>query len=144
MNIHIAYYSATGNTRKVANRMAKAVSCMAESITSWKDSSTIDLLFLGAAVYANHGHGLHASMKAFISGLDSKKVKAVALFGTGFIHSDAIERMRDLAHSRGINVLGESFFCLGRFAFFNLGHPNAKDLRDAEDYAKRIVTRMST
>lgn len=143
MNIQVAYFSTTGNTRKVADSIAEALSIKALPISEWNESTVVDILFLGGAIYANHQHGLHSSMKTFIAGLDPKKIRAIAVFGTGFIHSDAVDRLRDLALARGINVVGESFFCLGRFTFFNLAHPNKQDLTDAADFAKRIVMRLS-
>jgi flavodoxin len=147
MNVRVAYYSATGNTRKVADAIAKAAGCAAASIAgkddqAGDDATPVDLLFLGAAVYATHDHGLHEAVKAFIAGLDPAKVKRVALFSTGFTHSEAAAMLRRLLASRGIPVEADAFFCLGRFALFNLGHPNAADLEAAAAFAEKIVARI--
>lgn len=140
MNAQVVFYSATGNTRKVAESIAAAIGCTATSIA--KDSMAegpVDLLFLGAAVYATHDHGLHASVKAFIDGLDPARIKQAAIFSTGFIQSEALAMMRSRLEARGIKVAAESYFCLGRFALFNLGHPNAKELGAAAAFAKKIT-----
>ncbi len=140
MNVRVIYHSVTGNTRKVADIIAGAVGCQATSIDKYTgDAGPVDLLFLGAAVYATHDHGLHASVKTFIDGLDPAKVRNVALFSTGFIQSEAIAMMKRRLEARGIAVAGQSCFCLGRFALFNLGHPNAADLAKARDFGGRMA-----
>ncbi len=139
MNVRVAYFSTTGNTRKIAGAIARGAGCVETELGGWKPGGRVDLLFLGGAVYANHEHGLHAALKDFIARLDPENVKEVAVFGTGFIHSDAVSRLRTLVEARGIPVRADSFFCLGRFALFNLGHPNAKDREAAEDFARRAV-----
>ncbi len=139
MNVRVAFYSATGNTRKVAENIAGALGCKATGIDAYTDDGTVDLLFLGAAVYATQGHGVHEVVRKFIAGLDTAKVKKVALFSTGFIQSEAIPIMRKLLRARGIAVLPESYFCLGRFALFNLGHPNALELEGAAEFARKLT-----
>jgi len=141
MNARVVYYSATGNTRKVANAIAEAIGCEAATIDGYADTP-VDLLFIGAAVYATHDHGLHAAVKAFIAGLDPSKVGEAALFSTGFVQSEAIAMMRALLERRGIPVAEKSFFCLGRFALFNMGRPNAKDLAASAEFAHELVARQ--
>jgi hypothetical protein len=119
--------------------MAGAIGNKATGIDAYVDDGMVDLLFLGAAVYATHQHGIHKSVKEFIAGLDPAKVKKVALFSTGFIQSEAIPGMRRLLEARGIAVLRESYFCLGRFALFNLGHPNALELEGAAAFARKLA-----
>jgi len=141
MNTWVTYYSATGNTRKVAEAIAKAIGGQAQALDAYESGKEpVDVLFLGGAVYANHGHGLHTALKAFIAGLDPKQVRAVALFATGFIQSEAITMMRRSLEARGIKVMPEHFFCLGRFALFNMGHPGAKDLAAAAEFAKKMAS----
>jgi flavodoxin len=140
MNTQVAYYSVTGNTRKVAESIAMSAGCQATAIGQGKiDGEKIDLLFLGAAVYATHQHGIHEAVKKFIADLDPARIKKVALFSTGFIQSEAIPMMRRLLATRGIKVAAESYFCLGRFALFNMGHPNVKELEAAGTFAKKTM-----
>ncbi len=139
MNTQVVYYSVTGNTRKVADSIAKAIACQATAIDTRHDDGKVDLLFLGAAVYATHQHGVHEAVRKFIADLDPARIKKVALFSTGFIQSEAIAMMRSLLAARGIKVAAESFFCLGRFALFNMGHPNAKELEAAGAFAKKTM-----
>lgn len=139
MKARVAYYSATGNTRKVAESMAQALGVPAENIENGAEVGEADVLFIGAAVYATHDHGLHPRVKQFIAGLDAKQVRLAAVFATGFIQSDAVGLLRSMLARHGIRVADESYFCKGRFALFNLGHPGAADLEAAADFARKIA-----
>lgn len=140
MNVRVAYFSSTGNTRRVAEAIAAELEVEALPISAVGNSQEpTELLLLGGAVYANHGHGLHASLKAFIDGLDASKVQRAAIFATGFIQSEAISMMRWRLAKMNIPVADESFFCLGRFALFNIGHPSREDLERAKKFARNIV-----
>lgn len=139
MKARVVYYSVTGNTRKVAESIAQAVGVTAESIGNGDEPGEADVLFIGAAVYATHDHGLHPQVKAFIAGLDAKKVGLAAVFSTGFIQSDAVGLLRTLLSRRGIRVADDSYFCKGRFALFNLSHPGEDDLQAAAAFARRLI-----
>ncbi|HUW71066.1 MAG TPA: flavodoxin family protein [bacterium] len=139
MKARVVYYSVTGNTRKVAESIAQAVGVTAESIGTGTAPGEAEVLFIGAAVYATHDHGLHPVVKKFIAGLNGGKVKQVAVFATGFIQSDAVGMLKSTLQRQGIKVADESYFCKGRFALFNLGHPGEKDLEAAADFARKIT-----
>lgn len=139
MKVRVAYYSATGNTRKVAESMAGALGVTAESIGNGAEPGEADVLLIGGAVYATHDHGLHPRVKEFIAGLDAKKIRLAAVFATGFIQSDAVGILKNMLARHGIGVADESYFCKGRFAFFNLGHPGAADLEAAAIFARKIA-----
>ena len=139
MKARVVYYSVTGNTRKVAESMAEALGVTAESIGNGAEPGDADVLFIGAAVYATHDHGLHPRVKEFIAGLDAKQVGLAAVFATGFIQSDAVGLIRNLLTRQGIKVANDSYFCKGRFALFNMGHPNAKELEAAREFAKQVT-----
>jgi len=139
MKARVVYYSATGNTRKVAESMAEALGVTAESIGNGSEPGEADVLIIGAAVYATHDHGLHPRVKEFIAGLDAKKIGLAAVFATGFIQSDAVGMLKSALRRQGIKVADESYFCKGRFALFNLGHPGATDLEAAAIFARKIA-----
>jgi hypothetical protein len=77
--------------------------------------------------------------KEFIAWLDAGKVKQAAVFATGFIQSDAVGMLKNALRRQGIKIADESYFCRGRFALFNLGHPGEKDLEAATDFARKIA-----
>lgn len=139
MKAAVVYHSETGNTAKVAAAMAGALGVEALPLDRASGLGHVDALFLGAAVYATQGHGVHPAVKAYIAGLEPGEVGRVVLFSTGFSQggrSLAVGTMRGLLAARGVGVEADSFFCKGRFALFQLGHPNADELKAAADFAR--------
>lgn len=141
MDVKVFYASKTGNTGKVAAAMAGAIGTRAEKISAAAAGLEADLLFLGAAVYATFDHGPLPEVLGFIGGLDPRSVKEAVVFSTGFAEGGACVKLRALLERRGIKTRAETFFCPGRFLFFKFGHPNAKDLDDAREFAKAAVAR---
>ncbi|MHB8107127.1 MAG: flavodoxin family protein [Candidatus Cryosericum sp.] len=140
MSARVFYHSMTGNTRKVADAIASAVGCVAESVVDGTVVEPVDLLFLGAAV---HGGDIDASVKDFIEGLDPAIVKQVTVFSTGFEQDKgkATGIMKDLLALKGIAVTDKCYFCRGRFLLFNRRHPNDQDLAGAEEFARSVLTK---
>lgn len=135
MNIEVRFYSRGGNTKKVAEAVAKAAN------TSAKDCSApitepVDLLFLGGSVY---GFGLDENTKNYIQSLNPAYVKNVALFGTSAIVKTGNPGMAKLLSEKGIPVLENSFYCRGEFTFMHKGRPNDTDLKKAADFAAAAV-----
>lgn len=63
MNARVIYQSTTGNTRQVAESMAAAAGCTAESVADAVISTPVDMLFLGASI---HGGDIDPIVKTFI------------------------------------------------------------------------------
>lgn len=137
MNAKVYYHSLTGNTKKLAAAIAGAVGAEARDLAAGPVEA--DLLFIGAAAYATSDHDVAPEVKAFIAGLDPKKVRRAAVFSTGFERSDTVGKLRKLLAGRGIAVADRSFFCKGKFAIFQMGRPNAEDLRLAANWASGIL-----
>jgi flavodoxin len=135
MNLAVRYHSRGGNTKKVADAIADAVSVNAEDC-SVPITEPVDLLFLGGSVY---GFGLDDATKDFISGLDASQVKSVALFGTSAIVKNGNREMAKLLEAKGISVLNRDFYCRGEFTVMHRGRPNADDLKQAAEFAKATV-----
>jgi flavodoxin len=135
VKVLVVFHSKTGNTKKIAEAIARGAGCRAESANRIEGPVEADLLFLGGAVYATHDHDLAPALKAFISTLAPARIKRVVLFRTGFADT-AIPIMRRLLAARGIQAEAEHFGCLGHFLVFNLGHPNQADLAAAEEFGK--------
>jgi flavodoxin len=138
MSAKVVYQSTTGNTKKVADAIARTAGCVAEPVATATMTEPVDMLFLGAAV---HGGAVDPSMKAFIAGLDPALIKRAALFSTGFEESKgkAAGIMKDLLTQRGISVTDTCYFCKGRFVLLNRSHPDATDLKAAEEFARSVL-----
>jgi len=139
MRVRVVYQSTTGNTKKVAEAIARAASCAAEPASTATVSESVDILFLGASIHASD---IDPSVKKFVERLDPTLVKKVAVFSTGFEEAagKAADIMKDLLIRRGVQVVGECYFCSGKFLLFNRRHPDARDLTGAEEFVRSVLT----
>ena len=138
MRVRVVYQSRTGNTKRVAEAIARASGCVAEPMSAATVSEPADMLFLGAAI---HAKDIDPSVKKFIEGLDPALVKHVTVFGTGFEGNKemAVGIMKDLLARRRVHVADKCYFCRGKFLFFNFRHPNAQDLTGAEEFTRSAL-----
>ncbi|MCD8015380.1 MAG: flavodoxin [Lachnospiraceae bacterium] len=139
MTIHVRYYSRGGNTKKLAECIAKAagVQAQAKAIDSGSaETEQADILFLGASVYWG---GIDNNVKAYIDQLDPQKVKKVAVFSTSALAQRAMPDIRKRLEKKGIPVADENFYCRGEFAALHKGHPDKEDLKAAEKFAREVL-----
>jgi flavodoxin len=133
----VIYASKGGNTKKVADAIASTLGVSARSV---KEVGTIDkpvdILFVGASIYAN---GIDGKLEKFLTGLTSDKVKRVAVFGTAYTDKSAREQIAALLKPAGIETADEFFQCKGSFLVMNRGLPNAEDLKNAAEFARRTA-----
>jgi len=135
MRVRVVYQSTTGNTKKVAEAIARAAGCVAEPVNAATVNESVDMLFLGASI---HAKDIDPSVKKFIEGLDPALVKQVTMFSTGF-EQKAVGIMKDLLARRGVHVTDKCYFCGGKFLLFNRRHPDARDLTGAEEFARSVL-----
>jgi flavodoxin len=99
MKFAVRYQSRSGNTKAVAEELAKAVGVTAESIDV-PVGEAVDVLFIGGAVYA---FSLDEALKTFIKSLAPSMVKSAEVFATGgFINVTG--KIASLVKSVGIPV----------------------------------------
>jgi flavodoxin len=135
MKAAVRYYSKSGNTKKLADAIAKAVGTEAKTIEE-PISEAVDVLFLGGAVYAGNPDNL---VKSFVENLTPETVKAVAVFGTAAGGKSIQPKIAELISAKGIEVVGKGFVCKGKFLLANKGRPNEQDCADAVSYAKQLL-----
>ena len=131
----VAYYSMTGNTKKVAEAIAKELGVKAESVKAKKELAKDSFVFLGSGCYASRPGG---KLRKFIARNDFKG-RQVALFGTsGGGKGDEVRAMEELLKPTGALIRG-SFYCKGRaFFFLNWGHPSKEELANAREFANEM------
>ena len=144
MNIKVVFHSKTGNTKKVAEAMASAAGTSAIDIYHADSilSEQVDLLFVGDGMYYA---GIDKSTKEFISKLDSKKIKCAAVFSTsGNAWSFGPTGISKRLERQGVQVFHESFRCHGNaFGIAYPSRPNEEDLKNAAQFAKRVIAANS-
>jgi flavodoxin len=106
MKIAIRYQSRGGNTRAVAEVIAKILEIKSEPIDSPLDE-TVDLLFLGGGVY---GWDADPQLKEYLEKLDSKKIGEIVAFSTAGVMKKAISRIIEYANKAGIKVNDKQLF----------------------------------
>lgn len=133
MKIAIRYDSQSGNTKKVAEAIAKAAGAEALPATQSLDGP-VDLLLVGSGIYAGR---MGSGMRAFLSSLDAAQVGRVAVFGTAAGPKSPLEEVRGLLSGKDITLSGDVFQCRGKFLLANRSHPDDADLNAAADFARR-------
>ena len=134
MTVAVRYYTRSGNTKKLADAVAKAASVESMDITN-PLTEKVDILFLGCSYYA---FDVDEAVKKFI--IENKdNIGKIVCIGTSAIMKSMKKPVKMVADTVGVAVADEEFHCRGQFAKFHKGRPNEKDLADVSAFAKRIV-----
>ena len=135
MKIAVRYYTKTGNTKRLAEAVAKAVGVEAQPISAPLTDS-VDILFLGNSYYA---FSIDPEVRDFIRSLDSSKVGRIVNFGSAAMLNSTWKKVKTEADKAGIKMDDREFHCKGEFKGIHKGRPNAEDLTAAADFARSIV-----
>lgn len=135
MKIAVRYYFRGGNTKKLADAIAKAAGVAAEAV-SVPLTEDVDILFLGSSVYAG---GVDDEVKSFIKGIDVRVGKVVN-FSTAALVRSTYKQVEKLLSEKNIPLAQEEFYCRGSFALLHRGRPNAQDCAAAAQFAGRLIS----
>lgn len=135
MKIAVRYYTKTGNTKKLAEAVAKAAEVEALPISVPVDDF-VDVLFLGNSYYA---FSIDPEVRDFVRSLDKSKVGKIVNFGSAAMLNSTYKKVKVEADKVGIPMDEREFHCKGEFKGLHKGRPNDKDLKAAEAFAKQIV-----
>ncbi|MDR0571008.1 MAG: flavodoxin [Clostridiales Family XIII bacterium] len=142
MKIAVRYQSRGGNTKAVAEAVAKEAGIRAEPLDV-PLGGAVDLLFVGGGVY---GQNIDPSLKSYLEALEPNEVKSVAAFSTGG-WSDGARRITAMAKAKGIAVRDETLpikFGFRNFAWLGgKGHAalSAGQQRLVEDFVRKAGAR---
>ncbi|MEE0939288.1 flavodoxin family protein [Methanobrevibacter sp.] len=134
MKIAIRYYTKTGNTKKLAEAIGSAINVEAKTVDE-PLTEDVDILFLGSAVYAA---GIDERVKEFIENINVNIGKAVNFSSAALIKS-TYNQVKKQVEQKGLKMSEDEFHCRGAFKFVHRGHPDETDLKNAQEFAKRIV-----
>ncbi len=135
MKIAVRYYTKTGNTKRLAEAVAKAVGAEALPISE-PLTEPVDVLFLGNSYYA---FSIDPEVRTFIRSLDKDSVGKIVNFGTAAMLHSTWKKVKAEADKRGIPMEEREFHCRGEFKGAHKGRPNEDDLKAAAEFAKTIV-----
>ena len=133
MTYAVRYYTKTGNTKKLADAVAKELGVEALPISE-PVSEPVDLLFLGNSYYA---FNIDPEVKKFVESLDKDKVGKIVNFGSAAMLNSTFKKVKAVADKKGIAMDEREFHCRGEFKGIHKGRPNAEDLRAAARFAKQ-------
>ena len=130
MKIAVRYQSRGGNTKAVAEAIAKEVGVKAEAIDT-PLAEPVDILFVGGAIYA---FGMDESLKKYLQDLNPQGVESVTAFSTGGMMSIA-KKIVAAADKRGIAVCERTLSIKGMRG----GALTDEHTRQIEDFVKEIL-----
>ena len=135
MKVEVRYYTRSGNTKKLAEAIAKAVGVEARTVDE-PLKEDVDILFLGSSVYA---YGVDDNIKKFISNIEVKIGKVVN-FSTAALIKSTYKQVGKLLEKKGIAQAEEEFYCKGSFGSIHKGKPDENDCRAAAEFAKKVIS----
>ena len=135
MKIAVRYYTKTGNTKRLAEAVARAAGVEARPISE-PLMEKVDLLFLGNSYYA---FSIDPEVRTFIRSLDKTKVGKIVNFGSAAMLNSTWKKVKAEADLAGIPMDEREFHCKGEFKGVHKGRPNEEDLRAAEAFVKKIL-----
>ncbi len=135
MKIAVRYYTKTGNTKRLAEAVAKAVGVEALPIDT-PITEPVDILFLGNSYYA---FSIDPEVRAFVRSLDKDKVGKIVNFGSAAMLNSTYKKVKAEADKLGIPMDQREFHCKGEFKGIHKGRPNEDDLKAVSEFASSIV-----
>ena len=131
----VVYFSRGGNTKKLAEAIAKGAGASVFSVEQFETTESSDTLCVGASVYAG---SIDGKMRQLLAGLKPTQAKHVVVFGTSAGKKSALSEVKSILEPHGIAVSDDVFHCKGAFLFANRGRPNEEDLKQAEVFGRKI------
>ncbi len=134
MKYAVRYYTKSGNTKRLAEAVAKELGVEALPISTPIEEE-VDVLFLGNSYYA---FSIDPEVRSFVASLDKAKVGKIVNFGSAAMLNSTYKKVKAEADKVGITMLDKEFHCKGEFKGMHKGRPNDKDLQAAADFTKKI------
>lgn len=130
MKTAVRFYSRSGNTKAVAEAIAKAAGVSEVSVDSADAviQEPVDILFIGGALYA---YGIDSHLKDFLKSLKKSDVKKAVVFSTSWISKHAIDIIKKELGEKGIPAVDEVFYVKNK--------PSEEQLKEAAAFAKKFL-----
>lgn len=102
----VVYFSRGGNTKKLAEAIAKGAGASIFSVEQFKTTDSLDILYVGASIYAG---SINGKLRQFLAGLKPAQVKCVIVFGTSAGKRSALSEVKSILEPHGIAVSDEIY-----------------------------------
>jgi flavodoxin len=134
----VRYYTKTGNTKRLAEAVAKELGVEALPISTPIEEK-VDVLFLGNSYYA---FSIDPEVKNFVASLDKEKIGKIVNFGSAAMLNSTYKKVKAEADKVGIPMFEKEFHCKGEFKGLHKGRPNDEDLKAAVEFTKKIKSEL--
>ena len=135
MKTAVRYYTKGGNTKRLAEAVARAVGVEALPI-SVPVTEPVDVLLLGNSYYA---FSIDPEVRNFVRGLDKNKVGKIVNFGSAALLNSTYKKVKAEADKVGIPMDEREFHCKGEFKGIHKGRPDESDMEAAAEFARKII-----
>jgi flavodoxin len=132
MKYAVRFYTKTGNTKRLADAVAKELGVEALPISE-PITEPVDILFLGNSYYA---FSIDPEVRAFVASLSKDKVGKIVNFGSAALLNSTYKKVKAEADKVGIPMDENEFHCKGEFKGLHKGKPDENDLRAAAEFAR--------
>ncbi len=133
MKFAVRYYTKTGNTKRLAEAIAKELGVEALPISEPVEEP-VDYLFLGNSYYA---FTIDPEVRNFVASLDSTKIGKIVNFGSAAMMNSTRKKVKVEADKVGILMDEKEFHCKGEFKGLHKGRPDENDLKAAAEFASQ-------
>jgi flavodoxin len=133
MTYAVRYYTKTGNTKRLAEAIAKELEVEALPISE-PVTEPVDALFLGNSYYA---FTIDPEVRTFVSSLDKSKVGKIVNFGSAAMLNSTYKKVKAEADKIDIPMDEKEFHCKGEFKGLHKGRPNDDDIKAAIEFARQ-------
>lgn len=134
MTYAVRYYTKTGNTKRLAEAVAKELEVEALPISE-PVSEKVDILFLGNSYYA---FSIDPEVRDFVASLDKDKVGKIVNFGSAAMLNSTYKKVKAEADKVGIKMDEKEFHCKGEFKGIHKGRPNEDDIKAITEFTKQF------
>lgn len=134
MDYAVRYYTKTGNTKRLAEAVAKELGVEALPISE-PINEKVDILFLGNSYYA---FNIDPEVREFVASLDKEKVGKIVNFGTAAMLNSTYKKVKEEADKVGIPLDSKEFHCRGEFKGIHKGRPNESDIAEAIKFVQQF------
>ena len=131
MSVEVRYLSRGGNTKRMAEAVARALDVRAKSVEEPVEGRA-DVVFLCASVYGG------SPDKAVLNYVkqNARDIGRLVVLSTSASGKSTHTRLKAAAEDMGVQVSDAYFHCPGAFLMLHRGRPNAEDCAKAAAFAR--------
>ena len=131
MKVEVRYHSRGGNTRRLAEAVARELGVQAATVEA-PMTERADVVFLCASVYAGSPD---KQVVTFVK-QNARDIGRLVVLSTSASGKSTFTRLKAVAEDMGVTVCDAFFHCPGAFMFLHRNRPNEEDCKNAAAFAR--------